>query len=177
MFCATNIVKYSDKTKYVYRVYEIEFDGAGTWNFSNNFSTNFVIFSVDDSSSSHTDNRKNNFLVLGEGWSADDLNDSVSATGKKYNIKFTKAKKKFARVCIVMMIVVIYSLTEKILISLKSVMKIPSYSILSMKHFWKIWLCQVKKVSFKGNVHGFVVDYDAIDESDITNIHLHLING
>ena len=72
--------------------------------------------------------------MLGEG-TTDDLNDSVSATGKKYNIKFTKAKKNFARVCIVMMIVVIYSLTEKILISLNSVMKIPSYSILSMKHF------------------------------------------
>ena len=134
MFGATNIVKYSDKSKYIYRAYEIEFDGAGTWNFSNNFSRNFVIFSVDDSSSSNTDNRKNNFLELGEGTN-DDRNDSVSATGKKYNIKFTKAKKKFARVCIVMMIVVIYSLTEKILISLKSVMKIPSYSILSMKHF------------------------------------------
>ena len=134
MFGATNIVKYSDKSKYIYRAYEIEFDGAGTWNFSNNFSRNFVIFSVDDSSSSHTDNCKNNFLELGEGTN-DDRNDSVNATGKKYNIKFTKAKKKFARVCIVMMIVVIYSLTEKILISLKSVMKIPSYSILSMKHF------------------------------------------
>ena len=43
------------------------FDRAGSWNFGNDYVGNFVAFGIDNSSSSHTDNHKNNFLVLGEG--------------------------------------------------------------------------------------------------------------
>ena len=42
------------------------FDGEGFWSFDNGSARNGVIFGVSNSSSSHTDNRKNNFLVLGE---------------------------------------------------------------------------------------------------------------
>ena len=38
---------------------------------------------MDNSSSSHTDNRKNNILVLGEG-RIQDINDSTGAAEKKY---------------------------------------------------------------------------------------------
>ena len=67
MFGATNIVKNSDQEKYVYSGYRITFDSAGSWNFGNDFTGNAVIFEIDNSSSSHSDSRKNNFLVLGEG--------------------------------------------------------------------------------------------------------------
>ena len=43
------------------------FDGAGSWNFGDDFARNVVICGVDNSSSSHADNCKNNFLVLGKG--------------------------------------------------------------------------------------------------------------
>ena len=33
----------------------------------------------------------------------------------------------------------------------------------------------VEKVSLKGNVYDFSVDYNAIDKSDILNIHKHLM--
>ena len=66
MFGATNIVKNSDKEKWLYSGYGITFDSAGSWNFGNDFARNVIIFIVDNSSSSHTDNHKNNFLVLGE---------------------------------------------------------------------------------------------------------------
>ena len=66
LFSGTAIVKISDKEKWVYSGYGIAFDGAGSWNFGNDFSKNDIIFSVDNSSSSHADNHKNNFLVLGE---------------------------------------------------------------------------------------------------------------
>ena len=52
MFGATNIVKNSKKDKWVYSRYGIRFD---------------VIFGIDNSPSSHSDNRKNNFFILGEG--------------------------------------------------------------------------------------------------------------
>ena len=47
------------------------------WRFSNYFTRNVVIFGVDNSSSSHSDNQKNNFLVLSEG-----LTQGISDAGK-----------------------------------------------------------------------------------------------
>ena len=67
LFGAPTIVKNSDKEKYVCRGYGITFDSWGSWSFDNDFARNVVIFGVDHSSSSHSDNRKNNFLILGEG--------------------------------------------------------------------------------------------------------------
>ena len=37
------------------------------WNFGNGYARNVIIFGADNSSSSHTDDLKNNFLSLGEG--------------------------------------------------------------------------------------------------------------
>ena len=51
----------------MYNSYGITFDIAGSWSFYNDIARNITIFGVDNSSSSHADNRKNNFLVLGEG--------------------------------------------------------------------------------------------------------------
>ena len=67
MFGITNVVKNSDKEKWVYCGYEIAFDGAGSWNIGNVDARNVVIFDADNSSITHADNRKNNFLVSGEG--------------------------------------------------------------------------------------------------------------
>ena len=60
------------------------------WTFGNDFARNVVIFGVDDSSSSRSDNRKNNFLILG------DINDSFGSLEKKYQFStsFTKANIK-----------------------------------------------------------------------------------
>ena len=82
MFGATNIVKNSDQEKYVYSGYRITFDSAGSWNFGNDFTGNAVIFEIDNSSSSHSDSRKNNFLVLGEGPTYG-INGSFGSPGKK----------------------------------------------------------------------------------------------
>ena len=62
--------------------------------FSNGFATNVVIFCVNNSSSSHTDNLKNNFLVLGER-PTDDINGSVGTAEKKFSTNFIKAKTIF----------------------------------------------------------------------------------
>ena len=76
MFGAIDIVQNSDKCKYLYSGHGIEFDGAGSWSFGNNFARNAVTFSIDNSSLSHVDHLKNIFLVLGEG-STDDINGSA----------------------------------------------------------------------------------------------------
>ena len=72
----------------------LEFDELGSWNFGNNFARNVIIFSVDNSSSSHTDNRKNDVLVSGEGTS-NEINGSISALQQIFSINFSIAKRKF----------------------------------------------------------------------------------
>ena len=58
LFAATNIVKSSDKKKYVYSIYGIKFDSAGLWSFGNDIARNVIIFGVDNSSSSHHNYKK-----------------------------------------------------------------------------------------------------------------------
>ena len=79
----------------MYSGYGIAFDQLGSWNFVNDFTRNVIIFSVDNSSSSDTDNHKSGFLVLGEG-PTDGINDSIGAADEKFRIYFSKAKTKFA---------------------------------------------------------------------------------
>ena len=54
----------------------------------------FIIFSVDNSSTSHTNNRKNNILVLREG-PPQSINDSTAASEKKISTTFSKTDTKF----------------------------------------------------------------------------------
>ena len=54
LFTVTNIVKNSDKEKWVHSGYGIAFDGKWEWIFGNEYARNFVIFGVDNSSSSHS---------------------------------------------------------------------------------------------------------------------------
>ena len=58
---SNNIVKNSDKEKYVYSGCRITFDSAGSWSFDNGFARNVIIFGVDNNSSSHSDNTRITF--------------------------------------------------------------------------------------------------------------------
>ena len=51
----------------MYSGYRIAFDGKSSCSFSNDFARSVTIFGVNNSSSSHTNNLKNDFLILGEG--------------------------------------------------------------------------------------------------------------
>ena len=66
--------------KWVHNGYRTALDGKG-----NDF---------DNSLSSHADNRKNHFIVLGEG-DTHDINGSFGALEKKVIINFSKVKTKF----------------------------------------------------------------------------------
>ena len=68
LFATINIVRNSHKEKYVYSGYGVTFDtSGGPRNCDNDFAGNVIIFDVHNSSLSHADNCKNNFLALGEG--------------------------------------------------------------------------------------------------------------
>ena len=66
-FWANNIVKNSDKEKYVYCGYGVAFNWKVEWSFDSDYTGNVIMFGVDNSSSCHFDNNKNNILILGEG--------------------------------------------------------------------------------------------------------------
>ena len=66
LFEATSIMENSDKENYVHSGYGIKLGGASSWSFNNDTVKNVIIFGVDNSSSSHSDNWTNNFLVLDE---------------------------------------------------------------------------------------------------------------
>ena len=53
----------------------------GSWSFGNDFARNVVSFGDGYTSSSHADNQKNKFLILGEG-PTDGINDSTGAAEK-----------------------------------------------------------------------------------------------
>ena len=63
LFGATNIVKNNVKENFVYSDYGIAFDGAVKQSFNNDSARKIKNFGVNKSSSSHSDNQKNVFLV------------------------------------------------------------------------------------------------------------------
>ena len=77
------------------RGYGIAVDGKGEWSFGNDYAKNVVIFGVDNSSSSHTDNQKNGFLILGDGPTFG-INGSFGASEKTIGINFSKETAKFS---------------------------------------------------------------------------------
>ena len=94
LFGVTNIVKNSDNEMYVYSGYRITFNSVGSWNFNNYFARIIISLSINNSLSCHSDNRKNNFLILGESRTYG-INESFGSLEKKFSINFTKANTKF----------------------------------------------------------------------------------
>ena len=77
----------------MYNGYGMAINGAGSWSFSNDFPRNVIIFCIDNSSSSHTDNCKNNFQSKVRP--TDNINGSINTAEKTFSINFSKAKTKF----------------------------------------------------------------------------------
>ena len=68
-----------------------------SWSFNNDFARNVIIFGVDDGSSSHSDNRKNNLspkIILGDSPTYG-INGSFGSPEKKFSINLTEANTKF----------------------------------------------------------------------------------
>ena len=111
----------------MYSGYRIAFVELSSWSFVNGIARNFIIFGVDISSSSHTDNWKKNFLVLGEE-PTDDINGNMGVEDKYFNVNFNKAKTRFCFwVCIKTVILVIFLLTKKKSISLKQIINMSTF--------------------------------------------------
>ena len=93
LFGVTNIVKNSDQEKYVYSGYGIVFDGKCESSFGNKYARNVIVFGVDNSISSHTNNLMNNFLILDEVHTFG-IKGSFGAPEKMFSFSFSKASTK-----------------------------------------------------------------------------------
>ena len=128
------------------------FDSAGSWSFDNLTDRNVINFGADNSPSSHADQRKNLSLI---------------------SIKQTL---KFAWLCIIMLILVIYFLREDKYLDLK-----PAKNVNFPTQFFfgiisnGISATVSREVSLNWYAYDFSVDYNSIDKSDIPKIHKYLI--
>ena len=119
----------------------------GSWSFNNDFARNVVIFGVDNGSSSHSDNRKNNFLILHEGQTYG-INGSSGSPEKMFSIMLT------FHLCLV---------------------NFPTFQFCLESISDGFSATGSGEVSLNGNVYGFSVDYNSIDRFDILKIHKYLM--
>ena len=181
------MVKNSDKEKYAYSRYGITLGSAGWWSFDNDTARNVKIFGVDNSSSSHSDNHKNNFLILDEGTTFGIYGSFHCTTfgiygslfhKKKSSIHFTIANRKF---CLSLN----YNVENSYLfVNGKEIFK---FKANNKNVNFPTQFChknisngssatKSREVSLNGNVYDFPFDYISIDKSDILNVHKYLMN-
>ena len=90
LFGTVKLVRNAIKGKFTYNGTGIAFDGEDSKSLCNVYARNVIIFDVNNCSSSHINNRKNNFLVLGEG-----PTEVALVRQKKITVNFSKANTKF----------------------------------------------------------------------------------
>ena len=134
---------------------------------------NFIIFGVDNSSSSHSDNFKNNFLILDEGLTYG-ANGSLGSPQKKFDITFS------FQFCLILH----YNADDSYLfVNGKEIFKfkadnknvnIPTHFCLgSISNEFSA--TEFREVTLKGNVYGFSVDCSSVDKPDMLNIHKYFM--
>ena len=174
LFGATNVVRNSDKEKWVYSGYGIAFDGSRSWNFDISYTRNVLIFGIDNSSSSPTDNRKNNILVLGEAPTYG-ISGNFGSPENNFSINFNKAKTNF---CLSLH----YNYDNSYLsVNRKEIFKFKADNknvyFLTQFHLGSISngfsTTESTEIFLKGNVYDFSIDYRDIDRTDILNIHYY----
>ena len=168
-------VKNINEEMYVYSGYKKTFESAGS-SFDNEFARNVIIFGVDNKSSSHSNNHKNNFLILDEGPTSA-INGSFGSSVKKFSINFTKANTKF---CLSLHYTAdnsYMSINGKEIFKFKTDNKnnnFPTqFSLRGIPNGFSA--TESREVSLNGNVYDLSVDYDSVDKSDILNIHKYLV--
>ena len=160
----------------MYSGYGITFDSASSWSFDNDTARNVIIFGVDNSSSSHADNHKNNFLVVGEGPTFG-INGRFGTPRKNFSINFSKANTKC---CLNLH----YNADNSYLfVNGKEILKFKADNKnvnfptqFCLRSFSNGFITtESREVSSNGNVYDFSVHYNSIKKSDILNIHKYLM--
>ena len=176
MFRAVKLTKNSNIDKYKYTEYGIGFDSKGTFLFPDTSSgQNVIIFEADMSSSVHANNKVNNILVLGKDFTQE-INDKTIYKEKMYSINLTKTIVKF---CLSLH----YNDDNSYLfVNGKEICKFKAKDseivpyLLRLRNISKDFsVDNMKKTGLYGQVHEISIDYDAIANDKILDIHKYLM--
>ena len=85
--------KSADLDKYGYSGFGIRFDARSQFSFNSELGKNVAFFGGDSSLLLHTDNRKENIVVLG-GRPANGLDDTIITAEAKYSVDIPKLRRK-----------------------------------------------------------------------------------
>ena len=178
MFGAVKLTKNNDIDKYKYSEYGIGFDSGGTFSFPDgSFGENVITFGVDMSSSVHANIKINNILLLGKEF-VQGINGTTSSAGKTYSIKFTKTKIKF---CLSLHYngdnsYLFVNGTEICKFKAKDSEIVP-YPLCLGNISKDFSVDNMKKTGIYGQIHEFSIDYDAIANDKIIDIHKYLMKS
>ena len=151
--------------------YDLGFDSKTTFLFSDgSFGQNVIILGVDMSSSIHTNNKINNILVLGKQF-IQGINDATT-----YSINFRKTKVKF---CLSLYYngdnsYLFVNGTEICKFKVKDSEIVP-YPLCLENISKDFSVDNMKKTGLYGQVNEFSIDYDAIANDKILDIHKYLM--
>ena len=154
---------------------ELTFDSLDSWSFNIDTAGNVIIFGADNSSWSPADNRKNSFLVLGEGPTLG-IKGSFYSSWKTCSKVFRKANTNFSS-CLH------YNTDNSYFFYGKEIFKfkVNNKNIYFPTHFYlesiSHWFnaTESSEVSLNENKYDFSVDYHAVDKSGVINIRNHLM--
>ena len=129
-------------------------------------------FGIGNSSTSHIDNQKNYFLVLGEEVT-DDINAIVGTAEKKFNINFSKAKTKFSLILHYNVDNSYLFLNGKEICKYKAKNKNVNFTTQLCLGGISEKICSIesRKVSFEKTMYDFSVDLDAVDKADTLKVY------
>ena len=169
------MTKNNDIDKYKYSGYGIWFNSKGNFSIGNGFGRNYIIFGIAMCTSVHTDNKKKDILILGEG-PIQGLEDTALTPEKKYWINFTENNKKL---CLSLQyngssssLFVNGAEIHKFKAKDSEIVATPLHLGNILKDFSKD---NMKKAGLSGYVYDFTVDYDSIAFDGILDIHKDLM--
>ena len=165
----------NDNDKYKYSGYGIGFDRKGKFSIGNGFGRNCIIIGVRMSFSLHVDNKKKDFLILGEG-PAQELHGTTLTAEKKFSINFSENIKKF---CLSLH----YNGTNSYLfVNITEIIKFTAKDSeivatpLCLGNISKVFsVDNTKKTGLNGYVYDFIAVYDAVAVDTILGIHNYLM--
>ena len=152
----------------MYSGYLITFDNDSSWSFNNSTARNVILFGFDNSSSSHSDNCKNNFLILGE-FPTFGISGRFGWPKKRFSIDFSKANTKL---CLSFHYNADNSylfVNGKEIFKFKTENKNVNFPTQFCHGSISNIFSATRELSLNGNVFDFSVNFNSIDKSDILN--------
>ena len=179
LFGAVKLTKNVDMNKYKYSRYGIGFDSRGSFTHpSGGYGRNFIIIGADLSSSTHANNKIRRILVLSKDF-IQGIDGTTIYAEEMHLTNFTVPNKKF---CLSLHYNSDNGDNSYLFVNGKEIIKfkakdseIEAYPLCLGNISKDVSVDNMKKTGLNGYVYDFSVDYDAIANDKILDIHKYLM--